>query len=121
MALCFTGAMLFALLRRRNEALGFVLLLAAVLAGLALLLPPLRAGIALGSELLALSALPPALFAPLLKAAGIAIVVRLGSALCRDMGQSALGALLEIAGALCVLLCAAPLLRAVMEMLKEWL
>ena len=39
--------------------------------------------------------------------------------LCRDAGESALAAVLETAGALCALLAALPLLRAVLELLVE--
>ncbi|MBQ2177854.1 MAG: stage III sporulation AC/AD family protein [Oscillospiraceae bacterium] len=120
-ALCLTAALLALLLRRTHAELGLALTLAAMLAGLWLLLPALRAAFALGEELLAFSSLPPALFAPLCKIAAIALVVRLGGALCRDAGQSALAALLELAGVVCAMGCAAPLLRAVVDMLREWL
>ena len=100
-ALCLTAALLALLLRRTHAELGLALTLAAMLAGLWLLLPALRAAFALGEELLAFSALPPALFAPLCKIAAIALVVRLGGALCRDAGQSALAALLELVGVVC--------------------
>ena len=120
-ALCLTAALLSLLLRRTNAELGLALTLGAVLAGLWLLTPALRAALALGEELITLSALPPALFIPLCKAAAIALMVRLGSALCRDAGQSALAALWELAGVVCAMGCAAPLLRAVVDMLGEWL
>ena len=120
-ALCLTAALLSLLLRRSNTELGLALALGAVLAGLWLLVPALCEVLALGEELTALSGLSPALFAPLCKVVAVALVVRLGSALCRDAGQSALAALWELAGGVCAMGCAAPLLRAVVDMLREWL
>ena len=49
----------------------------------------------------------------------IALVVRAGGGLCRDAGESALAAVLETAGAVCALLAALPLMRAVLELLVE--
>ena len=65
------------------------------------------------------SGVPQRLFTPLYKIVGIALVVRVGGELCRDAGESALAAALETAGAVCALLAALPLLRAVLELLWE--
>ena len=54
-----------------------------------------------------------------LLAAGIALVVKVGGNLCRDAGESALAAAIETAGAVCALLVALPLLRAVLDLLLE--
>ena len=59
------------------------------------------------------------LLAPLYKTIGIALVVRVGSGLCRDAGESALAAVLETVGTVCALLAAAPLLRQALGMLME--
>ena len=50
---------------------------------------------------------------------GIALVVKVGSGLCRDAGESALASVVETAGAVCALLVALPLLRAVLSLLLE--
>ena len=63
--------------------------------------------------------MPPALFAPLYKTVGIALVVQVGGSLCRDAGESALAAVVETAGAVCAMVAALPLLRAVLDMLLE--
>ena len=55
----------------------------------------------------------------LLRSAGIAVAAELGAQLCRDAGESALAAVVETAGAVCALLTALPLLRAVLDMLLE--
>ncbi|MDO4314812.1 MAG: SpoIIIAC/SpoIIIAD family protein, partial [Oscillospiraceae bacterium] len=59
------------------------------------------------------------LFVPLYKTVGIALVVKVGGNLCRDAGESALGSVVETAGAVCALLAALPLLRAVLSLLLE--
>ena len=71
------------------------------------------------AELAEGSGVPPALFAPLYKTIGIALVVQVGGSLCRDAGESALASVVETAGTLCALLAALPLLRAVLDMLLE--
>ena len=71
------------------------------------------------TELAEASGVPPALFAPLYKTIGIALVVQVGGGLCRDAGESALASVVETAGAVCALVAALPLLRAVLEMLLE--
>lgn len=119
--LCLAAAVLASLLRRDAPELG--LLLAAAAAGVcgAALLDAAGEVAALGGELAALTGLSPALFLPLLKVCAVALVSRVGSALCLDAGQSALARVLDAAGALCALGCAAPLLRAVKELLEGWL
>ena len=59
------------------------------------------------------------LLTPLYKTVGIALVVKVGSELCRDAGESALGSVVETAGAVCALLVALPLLRTVLDLLME--
>ena len=59
------------------------------------------------------------LLTPLYKTIAIALVVRIGSGLCRDAGESALAAVLETVGTVCALLAAAPLLRQALGMLME--
>ena len=65
------------------------------------------------------SGIPETLFVPLYKTLGIALVVRVGAGLCRDAGESALGSVVETAGAVCAMLTALPLLRTVLDMLLE--
>ena len=45
--------------------------------------------------------------------------MQVGGSLCRDAGESALAAVVETAGAVCALVAALPLLRAVLDMLLE--
>ena len=120
-ALCLCVSAVTALLKKSDEAIALLLLLAAVLVGCALLLPALSDRADFCMRTLALTELPAALFAPLLKVMAIALVVRFSCALCADAGQSALSSLLAAAGTLCALVCALPLMEALLEMVEGFL
>lgn len=109
------------LLKKSDEALSLMLLLAAVFAGCAMLLPVISDLTDLCARLLTLTALPESLFLPLLKVMGIALVMRFSCALCADAGQSALGALLQTAGVLCALACALPLIEELLSLMEGFL
>lgn len=72
------------------------------------------------SGLLAQGGLTQRLYLPVLKTVGVAVVVRIMSALCRDSGQSALAAKLEIIGAVLALSLCLPLLEQVLELVADW-
>ena len=120
-ALCLLTAVLALLLKRESAELAFLLTLSAVLLGIFLLLAAVDEASALCGELLEMTRLSPTLFVPLVKVMTVAVTVRLTSALCKDEGQGALAALTEIAGTVCALWCALPLLRAVVELLEGWI
>lgn len=65
-----------ALLRKNDDALALLLLLAAVLVGCAMLLPALADLFAFCERVLGLTGLPLALFVPVVKATAIALVAR---------------------------------------------
>lgn len=72
------------------------------------------------SDLLAQGGITQSLYLPVLKTVGVAVVVRIMSALCRDSGQSALAAKLEIMGAILALSMCLPLLEQVLELVTDW-
>lgn len=119
LSLCVSAVAL--LLRRSDEALALILPLAALIVGCALLLPEFARMQALCSRALALTGLPAALFTPLAKVIGISLVTRFSCALCADAGQSALSALLGTAGAVCALVCALPLVSALLDLVEGFL
>ena len=119
--LCLLTAVLTLLLKRESAELSLLLTLSAVLLGVFLLLAALEDASALCGELLELTRLSPTLFVPLVKVMTVAVTVRLTAALCADAGQGALAALTEIAGTVCALCCALPLLRAGTELLEGWI
>ena len=107
-----------ALLKKSDEALSLLLLLAAVLVGCAMLLPALSDLFDFCERVLLLTDLPLTL---VVKVTAIALVARFSCALCADAGQSALSSLLAAAGTLCALVCALPLMEALLEMVEGFL
>lgn len=118
-ALCVVGALLAVVVRRGSPECALVLGIAAVVAVLVFLAQGLEELMTFLAELGERSGIPETLFVPLYKTLGIALVVRVGVGLCRDAGESALGSVVETAGAVCAMLTALPLLRAVLDMLLE--
>lgn len=121
LVLCLTAAAAAVFLRRSSAEFSLLLGLAALLALVSLLYEPIAALFSLFDEFFRLTALSPSLFSPLLRALAIALTARIGCALCRDADQHALAAALDAAGALCAMVAAAPLLRAVLSLVEEWL
>ena len=72
------------------------------------------------SALLARGDLSAELYGPVLRVVGIAVLVRILAALCRDAGQSALAAKVELAGTVLAFGAALPLLEQVLTFLTEW-
>lgn len=72
------------------------------------------------SALLERGNLESGLYFPVLRVVGIAALVRILAALCRDAGQSALAAKVELAGAVMALTAALPLLEQVLTFLADW-
>ena len=72
------------------------------------------------SALLARGDLGAELYGPVLRVVGIAVLVRILAALCRDAGQSALAAKVERAGTVLAFGAALPLLEQVLTFLTEW-
>ena len=62
-----------------------------------------------------LSGLSPALFTPVVKCVGIGIVCALGSEACKDAGSGQLASAVELAGAAAALVCALPLVSALLD------
>ena len=104
-------------LKKDAPVIAFLLVLAA---GVVLLL---RLGEAAQSMMQRFSArgnLGAELYGPVLRVVGIAVLVRILAALCRDAGQSALAAKVELAGTVLAFGAALPLLEQVLTFLTEW-
>ena len=117
--LCVIAALLGLVLRRGSPEVTLLLALAAAAVVLLALGQPLGELLAFLDSLTEQAGVSPAQFRPRYKIVGIALVVKVGGGLCRDAGESALASVLELAGAVCALLAALPLLRAVLELMGE--
>ena len=118
-ALCMVGALLSLVVRRGSPEQALLLVLGCVVLVLLALVGAVEELMAFLSELGERSGVAAELFVPLYKTVGIALIVKLGGEICKDAGESALAAVIETAGAVCALLIALPLLRAVLSMLLE--
>lgn len=118
-ALCVTGALLAVLLKRTNPDMALLLALAVCGAALLLLAEPLEEIRDFLTQLADGGQLPAELFAPLVKTVGVALVSRTGSDLCRDAGESAIGSVLETAGAVAAIVVSLPLFRSAWELLRS--
>ena len=114
-----TGALLAVVVKRGSPEVALLVTLGAVAAGLLFLTGLLEEVTAFLRTLSERSGVSHRLLTPLYKTVGIALVVKVGSELCRDAGEAALGSVVETAGAVCALLVALPLLRTVLELLME--
>lgn len=118
-ALCVTASLLAMVVRRGSPETVLLLALGAAAVVLAALADPLAQVLAFAEELGRRSGISEELLAPLYKTVAIALVVRVGGSLCRDAGESALGAVVETAGAVCALLAALPLIQTAASLLWE--
>lgn len=59
--------------------------------------------------------LSSAVFMPIIKCAGISVIVHLSGSLCKDAGQNGIASALEFAGSAAALFTALPLVKALLE------
>ena len=71
------------------------------------------------SNLQGLGNLQPEWLEVMLKAVGIGLLVEIGSLICADAGNSAMGKSLQIFGAIAVLWLSVPLMNSVMDLLQQ--
>lgn len=118
-ALCLIGALLGLVIKRGTPETGLLLTLAVVVIAFLVLIGPIKEILEFLNTLTIYSGIAQTMYVPLYKTIGIALIVRIGSNLCRDAGESALSAAVESAGAVCALLTALPLMQAVLSLLLE--
>ena len=111
--ICVIAALLGLVLRRSSPEVTLLLALAAAAAVLLALGQPLGELLAFLDSLTAQAGVSAALFRPLYKIVGIALVIKVGGGLCRDAGESALAGRIRLALRLALLALAAPLMAEV--------
>ena len=105
------------LIRAKTPALAMLVSLSAILVLLGMLLPKMQAIRQQFEELLTQTGLESALFGPLLKVLAITQITHIAAELCRDAGEKALAAKLELCGAVVSLLCVLPLARQALALI----
>ena len=115
------GCILATLLRRYSKEQAMLLELvtagAILVAGAALLRPVTEVAAALEEA----SGASPALITPVYKCLGIALVTQLAAEVCRDAGDGAVAQSIGFVGTTAALYAAAPLLMAVLKLIRELL
>lgn len=104
------------LIRSRTPALAMLVSLASLLVLTGLLLPQLRQLWQICGSLLYQSGLEIDTFMPLVKVLIITQITRISAELCRDAGERALAAKLELCGSVVSLLCVLPLAQRALEL-----
>ena len=117
--ICVVVALTALLLERDTPELGLLLTLGAIAVVMGFALPYYRDIREMVDTLLGQAGLDGELFLPILKIIAISMVTKLGGDVCRDSGQKALGAVIDLAGTFCSLLAAEPLLRAALSLLTQ--
>ena len=117
--ICIVVALTALLLERDTPELGLLLTLGAIAVVMGFALSYYREIQEMVETLLGQAGLDGALFLPILKIIAISMVTKLGGDVCRDSGQKARGAGIDLAGTFCSLLAAEPLLRTALSMLTQ--
>lgn len=118
-ALC--GALLAAFLRPHTPVFG---ILTALICGLVLLyavMEPIGQIFNALAGFLTAAGISGAIYLPVIKAVGIAVVVHLTAQVCRDAGEGALGSKLELAGMIAAIAACIPLMEQIFAMLEAML
>lgn len=106
------------LLKKSNPELA-IPLSAAVCAGAVLLLGGLlRPLMELLTRAAEMGGVSPAVLMPVIKSVGIGICSRVAADLCKDSGQGAMAQCVELAGTVCALYTALPLMESLLDMLE---
>ena len=116
-----TAAVLGAVLKKNTPELALLLVLAAGLWMLSLAAEALGAALALMRELAGLAGMSEELLEPVVKTVALSILTKLTAEICRSAGEGGVAAFVETAGAALALLAAAPLVRAVSQLMGELL
>lgn len=120
-ALGVTAALCAVVVRQKTPELASLLVLAACALLLWNTLPMLETIRDVLEELAELAELSPTVLRPMVQTVGLAVVTRLSASLCRDAGEGGIAAFLEIAGGAAAVLVALPLLKMVLQLIRELL
>ncbi len=116
---CLVTALLSLVLGKSAPEMALILVLGCTVVTLLYLAQTMGEVVAFFQTLAMYGGLSEGLLQPLLKTMGIAVVVKVGSSLCRDASASALGAVVELSGTVCALGVALPLVELVLGKLVE--
>ncbi len=113
------AAVLALVLKKDSPALAFLVGVSGVLCLLWGMLEPVGQLVASIRQVLTVLDGTQTIYIPVMKAVGIALVVRVAGAICQDAGQAALAAQLEIAGTAAAIIVCLPLLEQVFTVVSR--
>ena len=113
------AAVLALVLKKDSPALAFLVGVSGVLCLLWGMLEPVGQLVASIRQVLTVLDGTQTIYIPVMKAVGIALVVRVAGAICQDAGQAALAAHLEIAGTAAAIIVCLPLLEQVFTVVSR--
>lgn len=120
-ALALCGALFAAFLRPLSPAFGMLTALACGIVLLCAALTQMGSILHTLTGFLSAAGMSGALYLPVCKAVGIAVVVHIAAQVCRDAGESALGSKLELAGVVAATAACLPLMQQVFALLESML
>ncbi len=117
-ALAVIASIFALLLKKETPYIAIMITVAACCAVFALAADIIEQVISLTSELTTLSGMTPAAAAVMVKSAGIAIIAKFSSDLCRDAGQNSASSAVEFAAAVTIVYISIPLIKTMLEMIS---
>ncbi|MBQ9979505.1 MAG: stage III sporulation protein AD [Oscillospiraceae bacterium] len=118
-ALAVTAALMALLVKKHEKSMGLLISIAAAMIIFLLCADMLKTAVDFMGELSSLAGMSREILSPVLKTVGIGIVTKLCSQVCRDAGEGAIATLTEFAGAAGAIAVAIPLMRAVVDMVRD--
>ncbi len=117
--ICIVVALTAVLLQRDTPEMSLLLVLSAIAVVMTFALSFYQDLRQMALLLLEETGLDGTLFLPILKIIAISLIAKLGGDVCKDSGQGALASLVDMAGTVCALLAAQPLLHRALEILVD--
>ena len=113
-AIAAVSAICILLIKKNNGEIGLAVAIAAA-AVICFAAAQLFGSMELVRYAIGQTGLSSALFMPIIKCVGIAIIVKIGSGLCKDAGQSGIASSLEMLGSAAALFTAIPVISSLLE------
>ena len=117
-ALALIAAVCALLIKKSNPEISFAVAVIAAAVICAAAAPAIGEIKSFTQDIVGKTEISPAVFLPVIKCVGIALVVKLSGELCRDAGQSAAASALEYLGCAAALITALPLVRSMLGVLE---
>ena len=118
-AIGISAALCCVVVRKQTQELAVVLALTAGVIVLCSMISSLEYILSFLNDLVERVGISGAIFSPVLKVTGIAVITRIATAFCKDIGESGIAYTLEFAGSVCALVVTIPLAKAVIQTVSD--